>query len=123
MSLQVQIVRVTPDKNQVRVAFNVIPSGNYVAGGDTLDFTKAIADPTFFGAAPFIPSAQGPVSLDVWDEGGNLANGVFPVLGTTQSNNKVKFTTAFNTELGAGAYPGSITGSKLAGEAIFTTNQ
>jgi hypothetical protein len=121
--LQVQIVRVVPIGNQVRVSFNVIPSGNYVTGGDTLDFTQAIPDPTFFGGAPYIPSSQPAVDLDVWDVGGNIANGVFPVIGSAQNNNKVKFTSAFNAELAAGAYPASITGSKLMGEAIFTTNQ
>jgi hypothetical protein len=119
MPLQVSITNIKADGQQLRVAFNVIPSGNYSPGGDTLDFTKAVKDPLFTGIAEVIESSLGPVSLDVWDAGGNLANGVFPVLGTTQTNSKVKFTTAFNTELTGIAYPGSITGSKLQGEAIF----
>lgn len=122
--LQVQIVRVVPIGMQVRVSFNVIPSGNYTTGvgGDPLNFANAIADPSFFGNVPLINSDQAPVDLDVWDAGGNLANGVFPVLGTTQANCAVKFTSAFNTELGTGAYPASILNSKLMGEAIFPAN-
>jgi hypothetical protein len=120
--LQVQIVRVSVVGNQVRVGFNVVPSGNYVAGGDTLDFTKAVAASTFFGNVPTILSDQGPLNFDVWDVGGNLANGVFPVIGAAQNNCKVKFSSAFNTELAAGAYPASITGSTLQGEATFPAN-
>ena len=125
MALQVQIVRITPIGNQVRVSFNVIPSGNYTTGigGDPLNFANAIADPSFFGAVASIPSSQGPVDLDVWDVGGNLANGVFPVKGSTQANSAVKFSSAFNTELGTGPYPASILNSVLEGEAVFTTNQ
>jgi hypothetical protein len=123
MALQVQITRVATVGMMLRVTFNVIPSGSYVTGGDTLDFSKAISDSTFFGNVPYINSTLGPVELDVWDQGGNIANGVFPVLGSLQNNCKLKFTSAFNTELSAGAYPAAITGSKIAGEAIFTPNQ
>jgi hypothetical protein len=120
--LQVSITKVIADGQNCRVSFNLIPSGNYVAGGDIVDFTKAVQDPAFFGTVPYIPSDQGPIDFDVWDAGGNIANGVFPVAGSTQSNNKVKFTSAFNTELAAGAYPAAITGTKLQGEAVFNKN-
>jgi len=121
MSLQVKITSVQAVGQQLRVAFNLIPSGNYTTavGGDTLDFTTAVPDPAFVGMLAAIESFGPALSLDVWDAGGNLANGIFPVIGTALNNNKVKFTSAFNTELGSGAYPGSITGSKLQGEAIF----
>jgi hypothetical protein len=119
MSLAISITSVEPAGDKVRVLFNITPSGNYVTGGDTLDFTKATQDANFIGAVAMVPSSQAPVSLDVWDAGGNIANGVFPSLGTTQANSKLKFTSAFNTELSAAAYPAAITGSKLQGEAIF----
>lgn len=121
MPLQVQITNIQPIGNQLRVAFKVIPSGSYTTaiGGDTLDFTKATVDPSYVGMAPAIPASQGPICLDVWDAGGNIANGVQAVMGTTQANSKVKFTSAFNTELGTGAYPAPILATQLQGEAIF----
>jgi hypothetical protein len=121
--LQVQVTAVKSEGDHLRVSFNLVASGNYVTGGDTVDFTKATIDPTAtsgkVAAAVPIQSDQAPVEFDVWDSGGNIANGVFPVIGAAQNNNKVKFTSAFNTELGAGGYPPAITGSKLQGEAIF----
>ncbi len=100
--------------------FNIVPSGSYVTGGDTLDLTKMTQDINFIGMVPgFIPGDQAPISIDVWDVGGNVTNGVIMVAGTTQANNKVKFLTAFGTELGAGAYPASITNSKFQGQAVF----
>ena len=120
MALAVKITSIQAVGQQLRAAFNLTPSGNYATGGDTVDFTAALQDPSFIGMLAQIISTQAPISLDVWDAGGNIANGVFPVLGTTLANNKVKFTSAFNTELSAAAYPAAITGSKLQGEAIFT---
>jgi len=121
MSLQVQITAIQGlDAGALGVSFNIIPSGSYVTGGDTLDFTKAIADPAFQGLLAQIISSQGPISLSVWDAGGLLANTPAAILGTTLANSKVKFLgSAFNTELAACAYPGAITGSKQQGYAIF----
>lgn len=123
MPLQVQVTAVQTMGDHLRVSFNLIPSGNYVVGGDTVDFTKATVDPAAtsgkVGAAVPIQSDQGPVEFDVWDASGNLANAVFPVIGAAQNNCKLKFTTAFNTELTAIAYSAAILASKLQGEAIF----
>lgn len=119
MALAIKISNVQAAGQQLRVAFNITPSGNYITGGDTLDFTTATQDPAFVGMLAAIESFGPAVSLDVWDASGNIANGVFPIIGTALNNNKLKFTSAFNTELGAGAYPGSLTGGKLQGEAIF----
>lgn len=119
MALAVTITKLVLDGVQARVSFNLTASGSYVAGGDVVDFTKATADVTFIGSAAVIPTDQGPLNFDVWDSGGNIANGVSPIMGTTMANSKVKFTSAFNTELSAGAYPAAITGTKLQGEAVF----
>lgn len=120
MPLAVTITRLSMSGQNARIAFNLTPSGSYATGGDTVDFTKATQDVAFLGMVPnFIPTDQALVNFDVWDSSGNLANGVFPVMGTTLANNKVKFTSAFNTELSAGAYPAAITGAKLQGEAVF----
>lgn len=119
MALAVSITKIIADGQNSNVYFNIVASGSYTTTGDTLDLAKATQDATFQGMSTQLPSSIGPVSLNVWDAGGNIANGVFPVMGTTPSNNKVKFTSAFNTELSAGAYPGSLTGAKLQGRAIF----
>lgn len=97
-------------------------SGNYSTGGDTVDFTTATQDASFLGTAAVLDTTQGPVNFDFWDVGGNIANGVFPVIGTTLKNNKVKFTSAFNTEVAAGAYPGSLTGTTFNWQASFVKN-
>lgn len=119
MSLLATITYVKSDGQLIRVGFNIAASGNYPSGGDTLNLSTAGQDPAFIGTVPAIESLGGPINLDVWDAGGNITNGVFPVLGSSGANSKVKFTSAFNTELAAGAYPGSITGGKLMGEAVF----
>lgn len=104
---------------QIRVLFNLILSGVYPAGGDTLDFTQIVQDATFQGLFGNIPSSQPPQQVDIWSQNGNLANHYYPVLGVLQTNSKVKIDSAFNTELNAGAYPASVTGDKIIGEAIF----
>jgi hypothetical protein len=103
----------------IRIGFNLVASGAYSTGGDTINLQTAAQDPAFVGQVASIESLGGPIDFDVWDAGGNIANGVFPVKGSTSANSKAKFTSAFNTELSAGAYPGSITGATLMGEAVF----
>jgi len=119
MALQVQITSIKAVGQQLRVAFNLVASGNYVSGGDTIDFTKAIKDPSFIGGPDTIETSQGACQIDIWSQGGNIANGYFPILGSALNNCKFKVTSAFNTELAAGAYPGAVTGDKICGEAIF----
>lgn len=121
MALTPSVTNIASLSSGLLVSFNLTPSGNYTTGvgGDTVDFSKIVQDPAFLGMALYIDSSQPPQNFDVWDSGGNLANGVFPVQGTTFNNSKVKFTSAFNTELGSGAYPAAITGSKLQGQALF----
>ena len=120
MALAISITKVASDGQDCVVYFNIMPSGNYVVGGDTLDFTKTTQDAAFVGQAAMIPTSQPPVNLQVADCGGNITNGFVPVLGTTQANCKLKVTTAFNTELTAIPYvaPMTTTG-KLQGTAVF----
>lgn len=118
--MQMTITKIIADGQDCTVFFNLtpVPATTYVTavGGDTVDFTKATQDPAFVGPAAVIPSSLAPVSFDVWDVSGNLANGYFPVLGSLQTNCKLKITSAFNTELGSGAYPATI---QLQGTAVF----
>jgi hypothetical protein len=118
MSLAVQITYVSPAAGPIRIGFKLVKSGNYVTavGGDTVDFTKATADPSFVGTVPAIEALGAPLNLDVWDVSGNLATVVVVTIGTTQANSKVQLETGVNTELGSGAYPSPM---NLQGEAVF----
>lgn len=118
MSLKVQIAYVSPGPGPLRVGFKLVKSGTYVTavGGDTVDFTQAIQDASFVGAAAAIEALGAPLNLDVWDVSGNLATVVTVTLGAAQNNSKVQLQTAINTELGSGAYPNPMT---LIGEAVF----
>ncbi len=122
MPMSVSLTYVKADGNTpIRVGFNLVISGTYVTGvgGDTIDFTKAVQDALFQGLVAYIDSSLPLISLDIWDVSGNIADTYFPVLGTAQNNCKLKICSAFNTELGSGAYPATI---KLVGEACFVKN-
>jgi hypothetical protein len=74
-------------------------SGNYPTGGDTLDFTT-VADK--------LPSTQ---IIQVFADSQNGNAGYYvPVAGAALNNWKLKAFTGGGSELGAGAYPGSVTG-------------
>jgi|SRR5271165_2258128 len=111
MAMQVQIGSViaygTPI---VEVSGQLVPSGNYPAGGDIADFTAAVEASGFQGLQPYIPSSYPPGSMVVFSENGNLGYEYVWVKGTTQANGKVKIMgiTTLGTELVAGAYPSAI---------------
>ena len=125
MPLAISITGIKADGQECIVFFNVAATGTYPVGGDTLNFATATQDPAFQGPTFGIPSSIAPFNLVVWDCSGNIANGVFPVLGTTISNSKVMFTTAFNLQLTNIPYPAPLTvagGAKLQGRATFVKN-
>jgi hypothetical protein len=116
----VTLTYVKSDGQMIRVGFNAVASGTYPTGGDTINLATAGQDPAFIGDVAEIESTGAPIDFDIWDVGGNIANGLQPVIGTSvAAAGKAKFTSAFNTELANSGYPGSITGSKLQGEAVF----
>lgn len=121
MATQVSITKVVADGQDCSVFFNLPLTGNYVAGGDTVDFTKAVQDAAFQGMGAQIPANLAPVSLDIWDASGNVVNQIGPVLGSAQNNCKVKIGAAstFGTEFAAGAYSAGLLASKLEGCAVF----
>lgn len=86
--------------NFVYVVATLTFTGNYVAGGDTLDFTQ-VADK--------LPSTQ-LVQVFAESQNGNGANYYIPVQGSALNNWKLKAFIPAGTEVTAGAYPGSITG-------------
>ncbi len=99
----------------------LVLTGNYVSGGDAVDFTAAVADPALVGGAgPFIDSSLAVENFDVWSQGGNIANTYFPVIGTTQKNCKLKISSSFGGELAASGYPAAILGDNIAFMAIFS---
>jgi len=72
---------------------------NYPTGGDTLDFTQ-VADK--------LPSDT---IVQVFAESQNGNSGYYiPVQGTALNNWKLKAFLGGGTEIGAGAYPGTVTG-------------
>ncbi len=124
MATSVSITKVIADGQNGIVFFNLPLSGNYVAGGDTVNFETAVQDPAFQGNVAEIPASLAPISLDIWDASGNIVNQIAAVLGTTQANCKVKFGAAstFGTEFAAGAYSAGLLASKLEGMAVFHKN-
>lgn len=102
MALAITVTAVNAVGNQMRVLCTLTPSGSYVAGGDTLDFT------TVMGAAHGIGVFV--ASLPPIDGQGSTTTGYDAdfVPGTTLSNGKVKFLTGANTEISASAYPSQL---------------
>ena len=73
-------------------------SGNYVTGGDTLDFTQ-VADK--------LSSTQ---VIQAFAESQNGNSGYYvPIAGTALNNWKLKAFSGGGTEIAAGAYPASVT--------------
>ena len=75
-------------------------SGNYPAGGDTLDFTQV---------ASVLPSDT-IVQVFGESQNGNGANFYIPVAGTALSNWKLRCFVPAGTEISPAAYPGTVTG-------------
>jgi len=74
-------------------------SGNYVSGGDTLDFTQV---------TNVLPSDT---IVQVFAESQNGNSGYYiPIQGAALNNWKLKAFVGGGTEIGAGAYPGTVTG-------------
>jgi hypothetical protein len=119
MSLAITITYVAPIGNgQIRVGFNIAPSGNYVPGGDTVNLATASQDPLFVGSAASVEALGAPLNMDIWDCGGGIKSLVSAILGTNPSNGKMKVATALNTEAGTVAYSG-LGFVTLVGEAVF----
>ena len=100
MALTLSVLEVQSGGSQVAVWVNVTPSGSYVAGGDTLDFT-AILNPGFlphpFPSRPFI------VPPGIYLE--EMAGAYTGIIDSTSLKTyKMKFYTGGGTEFNAAAY-------------------
>lgn len=122
MALAVQITSLEASGQQLCLNFNLVASGNYSTGGDTVDFTQAVAaaalqNPAWAGV---VETSQGPVNLSIWSAGGNLTRNYAAKQGTALNNSKLKLGGAtYNSELAAGAYPADVTGDTIQGVAVF----
>lgn len=90
------------------IPVSVTLSGNYSTGGDTLNFSAL---------TPLIPNQHPPLMLI--SEGDPKGYFVEPICGSAQNNSLLKFYTANNTELTAGAYPAALSGYTFNLLAIF----
>ncbi len=108
MPLAITINDIDGSADNVYVFGTLTASGSYSTGGDTLDFTTVASQ---------IAASQAPVQVWV---GGSTGDSYSWVKGTALNNQKVKISTASNTELSSGAYPSRITGdASVQFEAVF----
>ena len=121
MAAAITIDRVSNDGETFH--FNVTLTGNYPAGGETLDFTKASYDPSFIGVAGPLPiTSLPPIHISIEPNGGSsaatmLANQLVAVLGATLATCKLVISAAssFGTEFTAGAYSAGLLAMKISG--------
>lgn len=124
MAIAIAVTSVSVDGNELRVKGKLTFSGNYVTGGDTIDWTTIIGKEV----GPRVVILSGlPVVVDV---GGSSGHEYGYVAGTTLANSKVKVFGQQPTsatagiipldEIAAAAYPASITGdTNIQYEAVF----
>ena len=106
MAIASSLVSVDPTRRFVRRTLNLVFSGNYTTGGDTLDLTATTNPNSLEGARAFsLVPAQFAVQ--------NVPDGYTAEIlaGSALNNWKVKWYTASNTELAAAAYPAGISGA------------
>ena len=119
MSLAIKVTGVDVTLSKTRVTVTLTPSGNYVAGGDTIDFStvQGAADgpEMFLASSPFI---NGDISTSSSAGVGWIASAI---PGTTLQNGKVKFiVSSTGAEVAAGAYPaGLLADPNISGEFVF----
>jgi len=118
MSVALKAIAQSKDNKLNHLFVEADMTGNYVTGGDALDFT-AITDPNFLtpilpgpGVTPIIAKAQESLT-------GYYAQVVPPADPTSLSTYKLSFWGAQASQLAQAGYPAAITGGKLVLELIF----
>jgi len=91
-------------------------SGNYVAGGDSLDWTTAIEQ---IGQSGQTLDAGSPPQQVLFDSQNGNAGYYVAVQGSALNNWKVKCFVGSGTEVSAGAYPSSVTADIIVFQAQF----
>jgi hypothetical protein len=106
MPIASALVDINPTRSRATRTLALTMSGNYATGGDTLDLTATtnpnnIAGAKAFGRVPAVSRVN------------NVPDGYSAevVPGAALNNWKVKWFTASNTEVAAGAYPAGISGA------------
>jgi hypothetical protein len=107
MALAAAIQAVDFSRRRKTITYKVTFSGNYTAGGDTLNLTTA-TNPKFLSGA-FLGYV--PTEYRVCNDAAGY--GFEWVPGTTLANGKLKLWSSANTELAAGAYNAALTGDSL----------
>ena len=130
MSVAIQINNIDGSANgELFVEGILVPSGSYVTGGDSVDFTGVSSTITkgtgFSGIADSITS-QFLKQFWVGSSAGLLTYqyaGIVPA-SNSPSGAKLKCgaSATFGTELSAGAYPAGITGDTIQFQATFKKN-
>jgi len=91
-------------------------SGNYATGGDTLDFTTLVEQ---IGSAGQVTASAVPPQQVVAESQNGNAGYYVPVQGSALNNWKLKCFLPGGTEVGAGAYPASVTSDIVTFQAQF----
>lgn len=109
MSLALTVKKVNVDLRTKELIIAAVASGNYVAGGDTVNLANLLNPSNHGNASAGFPGTIDDFSVEQMPAGygGEL------IPGTTLANWKLKITTTANTELAAGAYPAAITGDTI----------
>lgn len=141
MPAQVNITNVDAYGQSIYITFNVVLSGAYTVGGDTLNFTGSGTlpvgvDPQFVGLLPAVESSSC-LNADVWSQGGGsigaanqtLYNIVLTKTGTPSiispaTGIKIKVaalaTPSTPAEHAGSSYESQYTGDFITGMAVFT---
>lgn len=129
MALAVAVKSTTMSQSEIVLNFQVTASGNYTAGGDTLDFYSATyppGGPNLAATLPprFVEILSQPSSGDTssvkyvysYAPGTDPSNGLMQVFGTgTASQDPLNEIPGAPT-----AYPVAVTGDTIVGRAYFT---
>lgn len=122
--ITVQVQNIVKLQNSILVFGLLVPSGNYVSGGDIVDFTSPSAAPVLLGpGGPSIPSSGPALKFDTWMESGDITYFLSQIIGTAMNNNKLRVFTATATELAAGAYPAALLADQIGFLAVFKALQ
>ena len=116
MSLTISVQSIDATGILTSIAGAVTFSGSYSTGGDTLDWTTVLEQTGQTGQVAAF--ATPPVQATFESQNGNAGYYV-PVQGNALNNWKLKCFLGSGTEVGAGAYPSSVTSDVVVFQAQF----
>lgn len=111
MAIQLTVVDTGRRGNRRFIRYRANFSGNYVAGGDTVDFTQALNPgflPNAYPTVSYIPQAS---DIDFQDAA--VGFDAEWTNGTTNSNGKMQLFSSGGVEINAGAYAASIVADEV----------